>query len=280
MKIFRYRLDLKKIQIFHKERLSYREGILLNDENFWGECSPLPGFSKESLQDSLKLDPKFPSVAFGLSTLKAKIRPIPPISSWNLVSELSELKNFLGANILKVKVARQDLNKEITTLKNFCEDSPNTKLILDANLGWNIADASLFMKKIPQDRILHIEDPCPSTTESIKAAKLGGIKIALDENFRDNSDLNILSLPEISALVIKPTLWGSLENCEKLINFALKNQVTPIISSSIESPLGLSLITSWAEKFSSKVLLGLDTAKMFSDPNVFSHMKFLGEKIF
>lgn len=66
--LYRFRLPLTAPLLLHGETLEYREGLLLrligeDGASGWGEASPLPGFSPESLTDAAR----------GLRTLAASI---------------------------------------------------------------------------------------------------------------------------------------------------------------------------------------------------------------
>ena len=50
--LYRYRLPLSQPLRFHDRQISVREGLLLKWENSWGEIAPLPGFSKETLEEA------------------------------------------------------------------------------------------------------------------------------------------------------------------------------------------------------------------------------------
>ena len=63
----------------------------------------------------------------------------------------------------------------------------------------------------------------------------------------------------LSAVVIKPTLIGSIQRCAELINQAHSLGLKAVISSSIESSLGLSQLARIAQQYTPNVTPGLDT---------------------
>ncbi len=65
--------------------------------------------------------------------------------------------------------------------------------------------------------------------------------------------------PHLSAVVIKPTLIGSIQRCTELINQAHSLGLKAVISSSIESSLGLSQLARIAQQYTPNVTPGLDT---------------------
>ena len=65
--------------------------------------------------------------------------------------------------------------------------------------------------------------------------------------------------PNLSAVVIKPTLIGSIQRCVELIKQAHSLGLKAVISSSIESSLGLSQLARIAQQYTPNVTPGLDT---------------------
>lgn len=59
--------------------------------------------------------------------------------------------------------------------------------------------------------------------------------------------------------MIKPTLVGSLEKCISLIEQAHQQGLIAVISSSIESSLGLTQLARFATQYTPNTLAGLDT---------------------
>ena len=68
--------------------------------------------------------------------------------------------------------------------------------------------------------------------------------------------------PHLSAIVIKPTLIGSLQDCQKLIAQAHSLGIKAVISSSIESSLGLTQLARIAAQYTPNVTSGLDTLNL------------------
>ena len=62
--------------------------------------------------------------------------------------------------------------------------------------------------------------------------------------------------------MIKPTLVGSLQDCQKLIAQAHSLGIKAVISSSIESSLGLTQLARIAAQYTPNVMPGLDTLNL------------------
>ncbi|VEI45101.1 O-succinylbenzoate synthase [Actinobacillus equuli] len=63
----------------------------------------------------------------------------------------------------------------------------------------------------------------------------------------------------MTAIVIKPTLVGSLQKCIRLIEQAHQQGLIAVISSSIESSLGLTQLARFAQQYTPQTTPGLDT---------------------
>ncbi len=62
--------------------------------------------------------------------------------------------------------------------------------------------------------------------------------------------------PNLTAIIIKPTLVGSLEKCVNLIQQAQKQGLVAVISSSLESSLGLTQLARIAQQYTQTVCRG------------------------
>ena len=103
-----------------------------------------------------------------------------------------------------------------------------------------------------------LEEPCKTQALSREFAAQTDIAIAWDESVRE-PNFCLEKEPHLSAVVIKPTLIGSIQRCAELINQAHLLGLKAVISSSIESSLGLSQLARIAQQYTPNVTPGLDT---------------------
>lgn len=73
------------------------------------------------------------------------------------------------------------------------------------------------------------------------------------------ADFVVQAEPGVAAIVIKPTLVGSLTRCQLLVAQAHAAGLTAVISSSIESSLGLTQLARIARWLTPDTVPGLDT---------------------
>lgn len=286
--LYRYSLPFRQPLMFKGERLANREGLLVSINGQWGEIAPLPGFSNESLAEAAaeslaclaalsrgeKISPTLTSVQFGFdcaqrswpSHLPAPLPPYPLLqgSPAALIQSLPTADwQASPPSRLKLKVARYAMEKELALIEKLAAQLPNTKLILDANGGWTREEAQRFCERLPLKQIDYLEEPCAAFADTIAVAEATGVAIALDETLSRQDEW--VYHPQLKALVIKPTLIGSLSACEALVQRARAGNLRVVISSSFESDLGLGLLARLASEWAPKEPPGLDTGHWLTE---------------
>ncbi|EFX91549.1 O-succinylbenzoate synthase [Actinobacillus ureae] len=288
--LYRYQIPVETGVILRHRRLKQREGLIvkLTEENQvgWGEIAPLPEFSQEDLslaqqqteqwlakwlagqQDNL--DSYVPSVAFGLSCALAELNGElteqgnyrAAVLCYGDPDELyAELNALEGEKIGKMKVGLYEANRDGLIANMLLKALPDLQLRLDANRGWTLEKAVKFAEKIANEnksRIQFIEEPCKTPELSRQFAQVSGIEIAWDETVREPNFV-VKNEPNVTAIVIKPTLVGSLQKCIRLIEQAHQQGLSAVISSSIESSLGLTQLARLAQQYTPETTPGLDT---------------------
>jgi len=308
-KLFRYRLPFKSPLLFKGVKLSAREGVILQVENGNGEfnfaeITPLPGFSKETLQQAIaqvitvlnnhqlgskaknlavltnpslnnQSDmPLYPSVQFALDCIVYNI-PISGLVKTAASIPLLQgdnqtvLKQYLQLNKpdkIKLKVARQAVAEDITLFSDLGALNKNLLIRCDANQSWTFAQAELFFANINHKMLDYIEEPTLSLSDNINLAERYQMQLALDETLQQQQ-FHYQHQQFFKALILKPTLIGSFERLNYFIKIAKEFHLSVSISSSFESPLGLKQLAFLAEQWSKEVDIsyGLDTLKFFED---------------
>ncbi|PHM63650.1 o-succinylbenzoate synthase [Xenorhabdus ishibashii] len=287
--LYQFSLPMEAGIILRYQRLKTRDGFLVhlqeNGRDGWGEISPLPEFSHETLEQAkesalewlqqwcLNTQPEEsvrPSVAFGISCALAELRgELPEIASYHKVplctgdpdDVIRRLGNMTGQKIAKVKVGMYEAVRDGMVVNVMLEAVPDLRLRLDANRSWTRTKAEGFVKYVNPDyrhRIAFIEEPCKTQKESLAFARETGIAIAWDESVRE-ADFTLEAQEGVSAIIIKPTLIGSIDRCRQLITKAHQLGIEAVMSSSIESSFGLTQLARLAQWLTPDSLPGLDT---------------------
>ncbi|MEH0761355.1 o-succinylbenzoate synthase [Vibrio sp. 16] len=298
-KLYRYELPMDSGVILREERLKQREGFVveleLDGETGRGEIAPLPGFSLESMDDAysqlveqlalwregrtFELDGLYPSVAFGLSMAQLELEnQLPqsgcyqaaPLCSGDPDELLPKLNAMTGDKVAKIKVGLYEPIRDGMLVSLFLESIPDLTLRLDANRAWTAEKAQQFAKKVApslRGRIAFIEEPCQAPGDSFSFAINTGIAIAWDETLQHairKDDFKLEDFNGAKAIIIKPTLIGSVQRCIELIERAKALGIKAVISSSIESSLGLTQLARLAQWQLPDEVPGLDTVGLFA----------------
>ncbi|HDV7283717.1 TPA: o-succinylbenzoate synthase [Mannheimia haemolytica] len=291
VKLYRYQLPIQTGVVLRKQPLKERQGLLVclqeQEKVGWGEIAPLPSFSQESLEQAenqtvnwLKawqkeepetLEQLFPSVAFGLSCALAELNNILGQQANNqsavlCYGDLEKLHTAFSQSSHSIGKLKIGLNpeREGEQANLLLHTFPNLRLRLDANRLWSLEQAVKFAEKIANEhkhRIQFIEEPCQTPELSRQFATQTDIAIAWDETVRDANFL-VKKEPNLTAIIIKPTLVGSLEKCVDLIQQAQKQGLAVVISSSLESSLGLTQLARIAQQYTPNSTPGLDTLNL------------------
>ncbi|PHM58540.1 o-succinylbenzoate synthase [Xenorhabdus sp. KK7.4] len=295
--LYHYSLPMEAGVILRYQRLKTRDGFLVhiqeNEEHGWGEIAPLPEFSRETLEQAeqaavawltrwcqaekgAEKEPEqseLPSVAFGISCALAELRgELPeeadyrkaPLCTGDPDDVILHLGKMAGQKIAKVKVGLYEAVRDGMVANVLLEAVPELRLRLDANRSWTRTKADGFAKYVNPDyrqRIAFIEEPCKTREESLDFARETGIAIAWDESVREDG-FTVKAEAGVAAIIIKPTLVGSIDRCCQLITEAHQAGLEAVISSSIETSFGLTQLARLAHWLTPDTLPGLDTLNL------------------
>ncbi|USD64456.1 o-succinylbenzoate synthase [Vibrio sp. SCSIO 43136] len=299
-KLYRYCLPMDSGVILRQERITERHGYVVElreGSNLgYGEIAPLPGFSLETLeeaeQSALALLEKWqqgsdfdfedvpPSVAFALSVAELELnKTLPhqgnyqaaPLCVGDPDALIPVLNNMQGEKVAKIKVGLYEPIRDGMIVNLFLESIPDLSLRLDANRAWSKEEALKFADYINpsyRQRIAYIEEPCRQPEHSFAFAIDTGIAVAWDETLQHAIRDPYFKLAELTGaktLVIKPTVIGSVQRIQELIAQAEKMAMKVVISSSIESSLGLCQLARLSQWLTPDSVPGLDTISLFQE---------------
>ncbi|MDL5166803.1 o-succinylbenzoate synthase [Proteus faecis] len=291
-KLYSFSLPVDAGVVLRYQRLKTRDGLLVcleqNGKQGWGEISPLPEFSRETLEQAQEaaqswltawcagenpVHSELPSVAFGISCALAELdETLPqdanyraaPLCNGDPDDLILSLNDMEGEKVAKIKVGLYEAVRDGIVVNLLLEAIPDLKLRLDANRSWTPAKAEGFAKYVNpawRDRIAFLEEPCKTPEESLAFSQATGINIAWDETVRDDG-FEVKPQSGVTTIVIKPTLVGSLERCQMLVEQAHALGLDAIISSSIESSFGLTQLARIAQWLTPNSIPGLDTVDL------------------
>lgn len=284
-------LDMKKFQLPLKGG-QMRKGMLINlfndkGSNSWGEVSPLPKWSLETLEDSiLQLNQKkseifkiswtkencfkeisklelLPSVAFGIES--ALLSLLDPLSNHAVIlssllmgscveiTQQAKIKELQGYTSAKLKVSNLTFDEAFFVINQLKD---KFRLRIDVNRAWTTPEALNFFAQFPLDAFDYVEEPFQNPKDLTKFLHPLGV----DESYPSDLDLEQLELlPTLKAIIYKPTIQGGISGCLALHDFTKRRNLKLVLSSSFESDLGLSLIASMAYRLLLDSPVGIGT---------------------
>ncbi|MEG1211624.1 MAG: o-succinylbenzoate synthase [Leclercia sp.] len=290
--VYRWQVPMDAGVVLRERRLKTRDGLFVQlqqgEREGWGEIAPLPGFSHETLEDAEAalrawscawrdggepLLPGLPSVDFGISCALAELdATLPekadyraaPLCTGDPDELFAVLAGMPGEKVAKIKVGLYEAVRDGMVANLLLEAIPDLRLRLDANRAWTPLKAQQFAKYVNpayRERIAFLEEPCKTRADSLAFARETGIAIAWDESLRED-DFQFVAEPGVRAVVIKPTLTGSILKVHEQVKAAHALGLTAVISSSIESSLGLTQLARIAAWLTPDTLPGLDTLNL------------------
>ncbi|WP_158783648.1 o-succinylbenzoate synthase [Pantoea sp. BAV 3049] len=286
--LFSYSIPLESGTVLRDRRVKARNGLLVrlteSHREGWGEIAPLPGFSAETqseaqfaaagwleswCQGEQPAESQLPSVAFGLSCALAELAgELPSAGNYDsamlCTGDPDELFNRLHEQtrpVAKMKVGRYEPVRDGMMVNLLLEALPDLTLRLDANRQWSLEKALQFARFVSielRPRIAFLEEPCRTPQESREFARQTRIALAWDESVREENYRPVAE-PFLRTIVIKPMLTGSLTRIRALLAQAEQAGISAVISSSVESSLGLTQLARIAAWLTPSSLPGLDT---------------------
>lgn len=199
--------------------------------------------------------------------------PMPTLQHSILQARLSDLLQYAkDYSVLKLKVGIENFisseAKTVSLLASAMREQ-GKHLRLDANQSWSWKEFESFchLTQSIQDVIEYIEEPVRANSnsnnfdfflreyqEKLHEYRHCFPKIALDESmsrFPLKDVLRLISLPGISAVVLKPTVIGSLFNLSTIATVARQNNKKVVLTSAFDSGVGVAWTTVLAAIFGS-----------------------------
>jgi O-succinylbenzoate synthase len=178
---------------------------------------------------------------------------------------------------LKVKVGAAPFAADLERVRRIARAAPGARLRLDANRAWSQRDALVHLRELrdlaiasrdsrPASRsaeggastIDYVEEPCPAAHELLDRAP--ALRIALDESLialPQHELVRALRSPHLAALVLKPTLLGGFVRCFAIAASARAHDVPPVVSHTLEGPVGTAACAELARAIGANVPVGL-----------------------
>ncbi|MSY62773.1 MAG: o-succinylbenzoate synthase [Actinobacteria bacterium] len=247
--------------------LTTREVLLFEGPNGWAEWSPFTEYEDEEASIWLKAAIEW---AFG-DIPKTDVKTIKVNATLPAVKDVQKaLEPFGKFEVVKIKVAEagQTLQDDLDRIHQVRELYPDARIRLDANGNWDIETALKIAKTIYQENVPleYLEQPVRTIAEmaelKLKLQEFN-IKIAADESVRKVSDpLAVAQANAADILVLKVAPLGGINNA---LAIAKEAGLPVVVSSALETSVGISMGVHLAALLNSDYASGLATAALLKD---------------
>lgn len=157
-----------------------------------------------------------------------------------------------GYRSIKVKVGRGAVDEEARGVRRISALVGGAPLRLDANRAWSLAEAVEFADRLRGIPLDYVEEPLREPDGLGALHEETGWALALDESLHNRMPEVALLLESrpthygISAVVLKPSMLGPPREVFELARMAREVGIRPVISSSMESGIGLRVLAAMA----------------------------------
>ena len=244
-----------------------REVLIFEGPYGWAEWSPFPEYPDEEAAIWLRA-----AIEFAFTDFQPKAKTVKVNATLPAVDNVKEaLEPFGKFEVVKIKVAEkgQTLEDDIRRLNTVLELYPDTRIRLDANGAFDIETALKLSEYLLRNNINleYLEQPVATIAEmaelKLKLKALGDIKIAADESVRKVSDpLAVAQANAADILVLKAAPLGGITNA---IAIAKEAGLPVVVSSALETSIGLSMGAYLAAELNSPYASGLATAALLAE---------------
>ncbi len=270
----RYALPLKHPLRWKGLTIRERQGVLVGlregSLRVWGDAAPLPGFSRESIEDVLSelegwtkgLDSlRSPSACWAVDVAQNSLKALQnqcslaqwwsdtlpiPLEKLPVAELYREGADVSLGSTLKLKVGELPVAEDIERVQQVVELYRPRHLRIDANRAWSLHDVLDFCEQTASWPLEFIEEPCKDPNDWLLLMEQTKVPLALDESLYWNDWDWRSSMDVFKALVVKPTLVGGLDRLKPLRDLAQSHSCALVISSCFESEVGLQALRALA----------------------------------
>ena len=225
--------------------VTHREAVLFEGPHGWTEWSPFLEYEDEEAAVWLRAALEFgfaPAPRINKSAIYINAT-LAAVAAERVEEQLAAFGKF---RTVKIKVAEpgQTLEDDLSRVRKVHELYPAAKIRLDANGGFDIANAIELAKELAIDSIdlEYFEQPVKTIAElaevRIKLARIG-VKTAADESVRKVSDpLAVAHANAADVLVVKAQPLGGISSA---LDITREAKLAVTVSSALETSVGISM---------------------------------------
>ena len=251
--------------------ITERELLVFEGANGWSEWAAFTEYSDEEAATWLAA-----AIEWGFAPLpktkrqSVKVNAILPAAKPDEVSKILSRAGKFSTVKIKVAEAGQDLSEDLARILEVHSLFPEAKIRLDANGGFDIAQAMQLLEKLSFEgvELQYFEQPVASIAElaeiKLEISKRGlTTPIAADESVRKSSDPLAVELAGAAdILVLKSAPLGGIASA---LEIAASSKLPVVSSSAMQSSIGLAAELHFASCLDSMEFdAGLGTINLFA----------------
>jgi len=285
--MYRFSVRLKEPLAWRGQLLHERRGVMLavraaHGEVHWGEACPLPGWSRESLEEAETALLAYAREQMPPATMPASARFAVDAAEQGWAHRAGVLRvNFLADAradllpaglfstpnpVIKFKVAGLSPSEAVEHITRHIAALPSgSRVRVDPNRAWHFDDVAAVAdawRALPLD---YLEEPLADSARHRELQERTGVPIALDETLREKDADAWADLRWAAAWVLKPTLSAPPLGDWARLQIISGGAVPCVFSSSVESGVGLRALAGLALAYGNGAACGLDTHRLLAD---------------
>ena len=170
-----------------------------------------------------------------------------------------------GFTTVKMKVGAGDPATDVERVRAVRRAAPDVVLRLDANRAWDRETAVEVLRRVAEHDIAWCEEPTPLVDEFGSIESATGVPIAADESIVGQTDLRLALDLDVSVVVIKPQAIGGPDRAAVFTELVDGAGATVVVTSFMDSVVGVAHALHVAAAFGSPVAHGLATGSMLAE---------------
>lgn len=190
----------------------------------------------------------------------------------NMQQQINE-KLKQGYTSIKLKIGAIDFATELSLIKFIRKQysASEVEIRLDANGAYTFTDAKEKLAQLAAYNISYIEQPIKAGQwqEMAKLVAHSPIAIALDEELigvlNHQQQAALINTIQPHLIILKPALLGGFEACNHWKNLAKSINASWVITSALESNIGLNAIAQYTALGYTKYVQGLGTGQLYTN---------------
>jgi o-succinylbenzoate synthase len=242
--------DIKKLLPAAKKYILSEEAGEQN--NIWRSFPPSLRFALDAALISLQANRRKLSIADYINPKANKTVRVNALllrgelSNWPKINQIKQA----GYKSIKVKISAESLEDDAENLLRINDSFLGSVFFrIDANRSLSLSQALNFAKKIKEIKVDYFEEPLNDPQTLANFYEECGYPYAVDESLWQ-AELEHSKIPKgLKAVIIKPQLYGGIEEIEKIIKQFSAHSVQAVISDVFSSGVGLNTLTQLAAAY-------------------------------